>query len=179
MTTLLTVLDGIMVALITGSDERQNDVDVVVKTGGTDSNSTNMGGLVGHLSNGGLVIVVVILIILIFSMCCCAASRWLSPYLSMGRALQERRREEEEARKRELALIEREEREVKARARQMILGMKKEVTGKLDSQKSLTIGRSQEEVWRGMEANEEPDQDLRKAFRGGRFSRLQVNPDTI
>ena len=172
-----------MVALITGSDERQNNVDVLVKTGGSDSNSTNMGGLVGHLSNGGLVIVVVILSIFIIGMCCCAASRWLNPYLSMGRALQERRREEEEARKRELALIEREEREVKARARQMILGMKNEITtreqAKMDSQKSLTIGKSQEEIWRGMEANEEPDQDMRKAFRGGRFSRLQVNPDTI
>ena len=174
-----------MVALITGSDERQNDVDILVKTGGEDSNSTNMGGLVGHLSNGGLIFVVIILIILVFSMCCCAASRWLSPYLSMGRALQERRKEEEEARKRELALIEREEREVKARARQMILGMKNEVTAKEQAKtnlhKSLTMGKSNEEIWRGMEsANEEQaDQEMRKAFRGGRFSRLHVNPDSI
>ena len=160
-------------------------MDILVKTGGEDSNSTNMGGLVGHLSNGGLIFVVIILIILVFSMCCCAASRWLSPYLSMGRALQERRKEEEEARKRELALIEREEREVKARARQMILGMKNEVTAreqaKTDLHKSLTTGKSNEEIWRGMEsANEEQaDQEMRKAFRGGRFSRLHVNPDSI
>ena len=123
MTLILSTLEVTMVALgITGLEHKENDVNVVVKTG-SESNTNSMGGLIGSLSDGGLVIIVV-LIVLIVAMCCCGAMRWVSPYLSMGRALQERQKEEEEQRKRELALVEREEREVKAKARRMILGMK-------------------------------------------------------
>ena len=79
-------------------------------------------------------------------------------------------------------LVECEECEVKAKARRMILGMKDEAAMReqpMDLQKSLTMKKSQEDIWRGMECDQQDElRNMRKAFRGG-FTKINVDPDTI